>query len=352
MEAKKLAKSKVQEVVQALMADYKVIAPVKLDEGVWRLQEISEASEVTTDFGNTNKPAKEVFLPQTDLLFKYHKEGDELVIEEPPLPDEPKLLFGVRPCDCAAAQMLDPVYRETFEDSLYAARRDSTVIVSIIENCPQVGCFCESIQHLLSNPRGMDVLLIDAGEAYLVEAKTQRGEELMEQKLAAFLEPASEADEAAAKAYVEGAIAAQPVAVDVEGHKVHDKLAQMFESDYWERLSESCLGCGICTYLCPTCHCFDIEDDGTEERGVRYRTWDTCQFAQFTLETSGHNPRPTRKERVRQRVMHKFKYFVDRLDITACVGCGRCVRYCPVNIDIREIINTVKAMSLEEAQVD
>mgnify|MGYP002350015815 FL=1 len=195
------------------------------------------------------------------------------------------------------------------------------------------------------------MLFTDLGDAYYVEAKTEPGEVFLTRHQALF-ETASAEDKAARDAYVAGVIEKQQVAVDVEGHAVHDKLDKLFDDDCWDEIAESCLGCGICTYLCPTCHCFDIEDDGTEQQGVRYRTWDTCQFPHFTLETSGHNPRPSRTERVRQRVMHKFKYFVDRLDVTACVGCGRCVRYCPVNIDIREIINKVKARSLEEAQVD
>ncbi len=351
MDALKLSKVKLGELLEAVMSEAKLIAPVKLDEGVYRFREIEQASQVATELGNTNKPPKEVFLPQTDLLFKFKKEGKEYTIEQPPLPVEPKVLFGARPCDVAANRMIDPVYRETFEDSLYAARRDNTLIIAVWENCPQLGCFCESVQQVMSNPRGMDVLFTDLGDAYYVEAKTEPGEEFLGRHKALF-EAASAEDKAARDAYVAGVIEKQQVAVDVEGHAVHDKLDKLFDDDCWDEIAESCLGCGICTYLCPTCHCFDIEDDGTEQQGVRYRTWDTCQFPHFTLETSGHNPRPSRTERVRQRVMHKFKYFVDRLDVTACVGCGRCVRYCPVNIDIREIINKVKARSLEEAQVD
>ncbi|MBW2651275.1 MAG: 4Fe-4S dicluster domain-containing protein, partial [Deltaproteobacteria bacterium] len=106
----------------------------------------------------------------------------------------------------------------------------------------------------------------------------------------------------------------------------------------------SCLACGTCTYLCPTCHCFDITDEVKREDGKRIRSWDSCMSWLFTIETSGHNPRPSQKERWRQRLMHKFKYFADNFDAIACVGCGRCVMYCPVNIDIRKIVTDISKL--------
>ena len=101
---------------------------------------------------------------------------------------------------------------------------------------------------------------------------------------------------------------------------------------------ERCLACGACSFLCPTCHCFDIQDEVTAEGGVRFRCWDTCQFGEFTRMGAGHNPRPTQKERVRQRVSHKFKYLVEEFGRLGCTGCGRCVEACPVNIDIRSVL--------------
>jgi sulfhydrogenase subunit beta (sulfur reductase) len=117
-----------------------------------------------------------------------------------------------------------------------------------------------------------------------------------------------------------------------------ERLDTMWESPFWEEIAQKCLNCAICSYLCPTCHCFDIQDEGNERTGRRIRIWDSCMFPLFTREASGHNPRANGADRVRQRVMHKFNYFVENLGEYGCVGCGRCVRECPVNVDIREVL--------------
>jgi sulfhydrogenase subunit beta (sulfur reductase) len=104
------------------------------------------------------------------------------------------------------------------------------------------------------------------------------------------------------------------------------------------------MGCGICTFLCPTCFCFDIVDEA--QRGERVRNWDTCMFRVYSQEASGHNPRPTKAERTRQRIMHKFAYWIDNINEIGCTGCGRCVQYCPVNLDIRHIISSAQSYKI------
>jgi ferredoxin len=113
-----------------------------------------------------------------------------------------------------------------------------------------------------------------------------------------------------------------------------------FDDGRWEELTVRCLGCGSCTYLCPTCHCFDIADEARLYKGRRIRTWDSCQFPLFTKHASGHNPRRNKKERLRQRFMHKFSYAVENTGTALCVGCGRCIAGCPVNLDIRDVIRS------------
>ena len=127
--------------------------------------------------------------------------------------------------------------------------------------------------------------------------------------------------------------------IEIDGLK--EKLDRSFENPIWQELTEKCLGCGVCTYLCPTCHCFDIVDETHASTGQRMRTWDSCQFPQFTLQASGVNPRATVKERFRQRVMHKFSYMIESYEQIGCVGCGRCVTECPVNLDIRHVVNSI-----------
>ena len=123
------------------------------------------------------------------------------------------------------------------------------------------------------------------------------------------------------------------------------KLDGIFEEEVWETITNNCLGCGACTYLCPTCHCFDITDEinGSGE-GIRLRSWDSCQYSLFTKHASGHNPRVNKKQRMRQRIMHKFSYTVEKNEAIFCVGCGRCVHHCPVNLDIRDMLTTLNAL--------
>jgi sulfhydrogenase subunit beta (sulfur reductase) len=120
----------------------------------------------------------------------------------------------------------------------------------------------------------------------------------------------------------------------LKNHNVNN----LFSAEFWEEVQFACINCGVCTFVCPTCWCFDIQDEVLEGKGVRLRNWDSCMFPLFTLHGSGHNPRSQKLQRVRQRFMHKLKYFPDKYHQgVACVGCGRCVQQCPVNIDIRQV---------------
>ena len=113
----------------------------------------------------------------------------------------------------------------------------------------------------------------------------------------------------------------------------------MFDNPIWEEVTRPCIGCATCTYVCPTCYCFDINSENRGNEGVSFRCWDSCMFTDYTLMAGGHNPRPTKKERLRNRYMHKLSYFVDRHGTSLCVGCGRCILKCPAHLDIAEFID-------------
>ncbi|MBI4651113.1 4Fe-4S dicluster domain-containing protein, partial [Candidatus Desantisbacteria bacterium] len=125
--------------------------------------------------------------------------------------------------------------------------------------------------------------------------------------------------------------------------KIKPYLDKGFESSLWKDMSKRCITCGICTYLCPTCQCFDIHDETGKDWGpVRFRTWDTCMSPDFTRMAGGHNPREKKVSRIRQRFMHKFKYYFDYFSIPDCTGCGRCIQFCPVNIDVFELLQKLE----------
>ncbi len=185
---------------------------------------------------------------------------------------------------------------------------------------------------------GVDLLLQDIGDKYLIETVTERGEALIEKF--PWLEEAENGDLEKAERLSEEAEKAIRSKVSVED--VREKLDRMFDHLAWDEIHQKCVNCGVCTYLCPTCCCFDVLDEEAPQ-GKRVRIWDSCQFACFTLQGSGHNPRPSGKERMRQRIMHKFNYYVKNFGEMFCVGCGRCIRECPVNVDIREILEKISA---------
>jgi sulfhydrogenase subunit beta (sulfur reductase) len=200
-------------------------------------------------------------------------------------------------------------------------------------NEPLATCFCTSLGGGPFEKQGLDLFLTDIGDSYLAEALTGRGKKLLGED---YFKRPTKADLKAAQDMEAAALARLPEPMDME--TVKQRLDEMIDSPFWDEIQAVCLGCGVCTFLCPVCHCFDIVDEGSAACGQRIRNWDTCQYCVYTLEASGHNPRPTGRERVRQRLMHKLSYQLVTQGRLGCVGCGRCVQLCPVNIDIRQTL--------------
>jgi ferredoxin len=322
-----------------LLETYRVFGPVERDD-ILGLELLRSSDEVVLDFFNTRQAPKEIFFPRSETLFTY-QEGEILPVS---LPEEQRVVFGIRPCDARSAVLLDLVFDTAdYQDPYYVNRRENTVLVGLACNKPQSTCFCTVLGGGPFSVDGLDQLWTDLGDRYLVEAITERGEALVAES-SHFREATAEdvGLKAGLAARVEEAISGP----NVQGIK--ERLDAIYDDPFWDEMHLKCLGCGACTYLCPTCHCFDIVDEGNSVRGQRVRNWDTCQFALFTHHTSGHNPRPSGKERMRQRMMHKFNYFVENQGEIACVGCGRCVRHCPVNLDIRAVIEGIRQVAGEE----
>jgi ferredoxin len=253
-----------------------------------------------------------------------------------------KAVVVVRPCDANSLVFLDKVFgQQPYNDPYYLSRRENTAIVALAcVKAPYASCFCTSVGGEPVGDRGADVLATDLGDKYLVEFITPRGEALLP-----LLEGASDAGGAELGKKEEIKEAAKATIQSIVPQKeATAKLKPNFESPYWAELHRRCLACGTCTYLCPSCHCFDITDETKGDEGVRIRSWDSCMFPLFTRETSGHNPRPGQRERWRQRVMHKFSYIPENFNEVGCVGCGRCVINCPVNLDIRKIVEDISKL--------
>lgn len=331
-----LNKSEVTNILDKLASEYRVLAPVEKN-GMVEFAAIQKGEEAKLDYANSKKPGKEILFPQSEELFNYSVDTEGLRMQDN-VDSQATIVFGMRPCDVKSWVLLDNVFKnDQYTDVYYLTRRANTLVVGLGCNEPASSCFCSSVACGPFAKEGSDIFLTDIGEAYVVEGISEKGKELLT-KLG-LGEAGAEAKAAAAKLQEE--VKADGT-INIEG--LSEKLSGMFEHPYWDSLYEKCLGCGACTYLCPTCHCFDIADEATDCDGCRVRNWDACMFPLFTLHGSGHNPRPTGKARWRQRLMHKFNYFVERYNATACVGCGRCIKNCPVNLDIRQALADIQAL--------
>jgi ferredoxin len=327
-----------------------VYAPLRDPAGDVMLAATSSGKPIILEYSNFPQSAKSFFLPQTQTLLHF-RDGRT---EEPPLPNQDTVLFGVRPCDARALLALDKVFLDdspfdkaqgcpedarmgSLNDLYYAHLRVKTAVIVLACARPMVSCFCTSVGGGPADPSGADVLAVRLESDLLLTAQTRRGEEILSLAADLLADPAP----AAAKQAEEQVHAAEEQMAPVKVSGSAQRLREAYDSPLWEAASRKCLGCGACSFLCPTCHCFDITDELRNGAGRRVRTWDCCAYPLFTLHASGHNPRPTPKERWRQRIMHKFRYAVENFNLPFCVGCGRCIRHCPVSLDLRTVLKEV-----------
>ncbi|TEB08799.1 4Fe-4S dicluster domain-containing protein [Pelotomaculum propionicicum] len=325
-----ISKNDLPVLLDRILGEYEVYAPVK-EHGKVEFKKISSGTQVCLQYSNSQKPPKGILFPQSEKMFCYETVQDGVRVDE--ICDcSKKVIWGIRPCDAKSFTILDDAFKnEQYRDPYYYKRRENTVIVGFGCNRPGATCFCTSVNSGPFDTAGSDVFLTELEDKYYVEGITEKGKEF----IARYQLPDGSPDTSRIK---ESAVVASKVNLD----GLKEKLDVNFYDEIWDSLWEKCIGCAACTYLCPTCHCFDIVEEAEGGKGCRVRNWDACMFPLFTLHGSGHNPRPSGKERVRQRIMHKFKYFQDKFQQTACVGCGRCIKNCPVNLDIRILLDAIQ----------
>jgi formate hydrogenlyase subunit 6/NADH:ubiquinone oxidoreductase subunit I len=281
---------------------------------------------------------KEYLLPKTETLLEYSFSGVDTDIkdglEAVAGANEKRVIFGGRPCDAGAGPIMEKVFNWDYKDEFFNERFKNLTIVSIACEKPDNYCFCTEMQLSPESSYGSDILLKKAGDKYFAVVTSEKGLNLINPYMNLFKETT--------KAQVPGDKDWKKL---FEIERTKNFLDKNFEHNYFQDRFLSCIGCGVCTYTCPTCHCFDIQDEGNLKEGRRIRNWDSCQFGIFTLHTSGHNPRVTQGDRYRQRLMHKFKIYSEKFDKYLCVGCGRCSRNCPEDIDIKEVAKDLADMA-------
>lgn len=315
----------------------RVLAPVKDGQRVY-FRPVTSANAVDYEGQTTTESVKEASFPRTEELFSYHKSGKDVSVAEVPDGEYPEtVVWRARPCDAAGFSPLDAIFNWDYKDAVYNRRRNKLTIVTFSCTSADEFCFCTSVGGGPGNKAGSDLFVTDLQNgSFLIEVLTEKGQELIKKSSVSFQEvTGSFAEEK------EAAIVKLPIRFSKE--EVHRHLEHAFKSKIWKEQSARCLGCGACAFVCPTCACFDIQEKNEGSKGARLRCWDSCGFSLFTMHTGGYNPRPTQQTRWRQRILHKFSYMPDRLQVFGCTGCGRCSRACPVEMDIAEHLTSIAA---------
>jgi sulfhydrogenase subunit beta (sulfur reductase) len=336
-----------------------VLQDGKTDFALW-----TKEAQIDLETVPTAKSMKNVIFPQVEKLMDFDRDGKKLSVTARPLPTDAVTVFGVRACDVQGLVVLDKVFLKDPVDTFYKARRDNSVLIGLACSRPAETCFCTAVGHEPGVPGAdVDTWLID-GTLYW-EAKTEKGKALTAKltgkvsegtnageakgavNVAALFAPASAQDaqlvqDAIAK--VKKLLEQLPLGKFKFNPGLYKDESKAFNSKIWEQLAPTCLSCCGCTYVCPTCHCYDVRDYDAKGHVERYRCWDSCMHSDFTKMAHG-NPRKGRMERFRQRYMHKLVYFPEDYEgVFACTGCGRCLRICPVNLNI---VKVAKALEVD-----
>ena len=357
-----ITKDRMREILASLMEERRVAAPVKdgkvvdyIEVGPDGVQDILMGDEIAY------KSPKEFFFPRCEKIITF--KDDEAIAE---MPGKGLVLFGARPCDLEALKIMTAVFTTgKFEDPFFKANLDASLIIGVACREKKPACFCDARETDKAYSESCDLFLKNTDEGYEALYVSEKGREALGSYIPGLesLQGNDGADGAKSGRPLSGesalagdsatptaATAAPAAPANTPATSAGDSVKtlsldkaelDMFDKIDWEKHTEICQGCGMCTYICPTCHCFvfkDVEESGTV---CRYRNWDSCMFPKFTLHASGHNPRASIKERYRQRILHKYSYVKENFGYVACTGCGRCVRSCPAGMNIKTIVEDI-----------
>lgn len=359
MEMKYYTFGEFESAVIRLRSSHKVFAPV-LAGRHHEFRELAEGDRPDFSCRRPRVSPKGLIFPQSERLLVFTTDESDPghhIMQEAPKEYPPQVVVGIHPCDAAAFRLLDVNFdTPEYKDPWWIRRYAVTTFVGMCRPEADATMFSTTGCSGPCDERGLDVALYELDGGYAAKALTGKGEAIIAAMGGA--EAGTEQREA-----VERIVAAAPGAqAPADGRPDPPRLPSLasdrlkaqplvplFEADFWDEVAAGCLNCGICTFLCPTCWCFDIQDEVHKRQGDRIRNWDSCMFPLYTLHASGHNPRGLKTQRVRNRFMHKLKYYVDKYNMgVMCVGCGRCVEACPVNIDIREVAERMNSFAAAE----
>lgn len=334
---KKIATSELHSLLAAIAWNRKLYIPVDDASGQSQFTLWKNGMPLSKAL-NTIRSAKDFFFPQVENLMGFKVADKQIELIETCDPAEPFVVFGVRACDVRSFDILDRVFLSEPADSYYAQRRAAACIISLACGRPEETCFCTAFGIDPADPGG-DVTCWQADGFLYWQPNTEKGSALT--NALPILENSDETPVEEMKGVIRNIAGNLPFGKLNLSAFGSDKTQTLFKRPEWKTLSESCLGCGTCTFVCPTCQCYDIQDFNGGKTVRRFRCWDSCMYSDFTQMSAGQ-PRPTQMERFRQRFLHKLVYFPDNNQgIFGCVGCGRCLRKCPVHMNIVKVVKTI-----------
>lgn len=335
----KIAIEKLDELFKAVAEKQTLYIPANRADGASEYKKYEDGMKLSKNL-NTLRSAKDFFFPQTENLADFKMEGKKIEVIDIREESEDFVVFGVRACDARSFTILDKVFLSEPVDSYYKNRRDHGTIVTMACTKPAETCFCGTFGIDPTEPEG-DVACWSDGENIFFNANNEKGQKFVD-SVSCLLEGGDTARLDETKAKTKEILAKLPLAnlsTDAFGG---DTLMEHFKSEKWAELSESCLGCGTCTFVCPTCQCYDIKDFNTGHGIKRFRCWDSCMYSDFTKMAHG-NIRNSQLERFRQRFMHKLVYFPSNNNGEfGCVGCGRCLSKCPISMNIVKVMKALE----------
>ena len=334
----KIAKENLSALFQSIAENQELYLPVEVS-GQVNFKAWTQDANVSLETLKTVKSPKDAFFPQSENLYTVQREGKKLSIEPQALKEQNFVVFGMKACDIQGVKVLDNVFLSDPIDSFYAARREHGTIVAMACHEPEESCFCKAFGIDCAEPAADVATWMVEGELYW-KALTEKGEALTK-AVESLLVEADGADAEkleAEKNPIHTIVEKLPYSnLSLEGWN-GDALTEKFNSPVWEELYKPCLVCGTCTFVCPTCQCYDIKDYDTGHGVKRYRCWDSCMYSDFTMMAHGNN-RTSQLQRFRQRFMHKLVYYpANNNGMYSCVGCGRCVEKCPASLNIVKVI--------------
>ena len=334
----KISLEKIQLLFAEIAKNAKLYLPIDNNDGSATYGEWSEGVELSNAL-NTTKSPKDFFFPQTEDLMRFKTEGKNIEVIDVRSEIQDFVVFGVRACDVKAFDVLDRVFLSEPRDSFYAMKREKGIIVSLACTRPAETCFCTAFGINATEPAG-DVTCWKTEDSLYLQANTEKGEKLLTSLGDLLTEDCGSAVDEQKKSIekIMNKIPLKDLSTDAFGG---GKTQELFNDPAWDELSSTCLGCGTCTFVCPTCQCYDIKDFNTGNGVIRYRCWDSCMYSEFTKMAHGNN-RNTQKERFRQRFMHKLVYYPENNDgLFSCVGCGRCLSKCPISMNIVKVMKKI-----------